>query len=57
MGCHRIWGSDNREEYRRFKINQLGEKGFRDLEIRAETYMRKDRKASLFIARQLLKEL
>ena len=55
--CHIEWGSANREEYRRFKINQLGEKKFRDLEIRAETLIKKDRKVSYLIATQLLKEL
>ena len=30
-GCHQYWGGKGREEYKEFKIKQLGKKGFRDL--------------------------
>ena len=55
--CHRFWGSDNREMYRAFKIKQLGEEGFKRLEVRAMTHGKKDRKLALMIAKQLLKNL
>ena len=42
-GCHQYWGSTDREAYRIFKIKQLGEQGFKLLQIRAETYHKKDR--------------
>lgn len=56
-GCHQIWGSDDREAYRVFKIKQLGENGFKLLQITANAYKKKDRKMSLIIAKELLKEL
>lgn len=56
-GCHVYWGSNDKEGYRNFKLKQLGEKRFNDLSIRAETYKKKDRKLSLVIAKQLLKDL
>ena len=30
-GCHRLWEKEDREAYRRFKVNQLGQDGFEDL--------------------------
>lgn len=44
MGCHRIWGSDDREAYRTFKLKQLGQKRFDTLMIQANTYHKRDRK-------------
>lgn len=55
--CHLVWGSEDREAYREFKINQLGEERHTALMIRARTYKRKDRMASFFVAKQLLKDL
>lgn len=57
MPCHRIWGSDDREAYKTFKLNQLGQKGYDALQVRANTYQKKDRKMSLLICKQLLKEV
>jgi len=57
FGCHQIWGSDDREGYRAFKIKQLGERGFKLLMVRNNTYQRKDRKMSLIVAQQLIKTL
>lgn len=54
MGCHKIWGSDNREEYRRFKIRQIGERGFQLMELKANSYCKKDRKMAWIIAKALL---
>jgi len=54
-GCHRVWGSDDREAYRDFKINQLGQEGFDRLKLRANTYHKKDRKMSLIVAKEFLK--
>ena len=53
--CHSLWGGDERVEYERFKRKQLGEKGFRDLGIRARTYCKKDRKLALIYSKRLLK--
>lgn len=53
--CHRFWGSDNREDYRAFKIKQLGQKGFDELCVRAETYMKKDRALMLMAVKELLR--
>ncbi|HOR57730.1 MAG TPA: recombination protein NinG [bacterium] len=57
FGCHRIWGSDDREAYREFKINQLGEKRFNDLVLRSNFLVKKDRKLSYLIAKKLFDNL
>ena len=44
MPCHRRWGSDDREDYRAFKLKQLGQKRFNSLLLQSNTYKRKDRK-------------
>ena len=54
-GCHQIWGSDDRESYREFKLKQLGQEGYNWLILRSNTYKKKDRKMALIIARELLK--
>ena len=41
--CHRLWGSDDREAYRFFKIRQLGEQGFQVLNVRSHLSGKKDR--------------
>ena len=56
FGCHKIWGSDDKEGYRNFKIKQLGQRGFDLLTIRANTYKKKDRKMALIVSRRLLEE-
>ena len=57
FGCHRIWGSDDREGYSHFKIKQLGKRRYNMLNIRAETYCKKDRKLALIVAKKLLQDL
>ena len=58
FGCHERWGhGDERDDYRAFKIKQLGEKRFKSLMIQAYQYKKKDRKMSLMIAKELLKTL
>lgn len=54
-GCHRAWGGDDRRLYEEFKREQLGEQGYNLLELRKNTYQKKDRKMSLIIAKELLK--
>lgn len=56
FGCHRIWGSDDKEGYRQFKIKQLGLAGFNQLQVRSNRYKKKDRKMALIIAKELLSE-
>src|SRR5690606_14145508 len=55
--CHRIWGSDDREAYRAFKIKQLGKDGFDALMVRANTTTKKDRKFQALIWKTALKEM
>lgn len=57
FGCHQEWGSDDREAYREFKLNQLGERGFNALMVRASTFKKKDRKMEHIIAKELLKSV
>lgn len=56
MGCHQIWGSEDREAYRIFKIRQLGESGYKLLCIRAESYLKKNRQAMVIAVKEMLKE-
>lgn len=55
--CHQVWGSEDRESYREFKVRQLGEKGYKALCLRANTMKKKDRAMSLIEAKALLKTL
>ena len=55
MGCHRLWASDEREEYRAFMIKRLGQDGFDSLLMRSQLYQKKDRKMAYIIAKELLK--
>lgn len=55
--CHVIWGSEDREAYRDFKVAQLGEPNFRRLKLRAAMLVKKDRKMALLQAQGLLKSL
>ncbi len=57
MACHMKWGGDEREGYRTFKIKQLGEEGFKQLDVRAHTLTKKDRKLALLKSKALLKSL
>ena len=56
MPCHRIWGSDDKEAYRDFKVKQLGKKGFQALTVEAMTIKKKDRKMAYIIAKKLFEE-
>lgn len=56
-GCHEYWGSTHREDYRQFKIRQLGERGFQLLTLQANSYQKKDRKMSYIIAKKLFESL
>lgn len=57
FGCHKLWGSDERDEYTKFKTKQLGENRMKTLELQARSYCKKDRKLSLIIAKKLLEDL
>ena len=57
MACHMIWGGDDKEGYRNFKIKQLGEEGFKRLDVRAHTLTKKDRKLALLKAKALLNSI
>jgi len=56
FGCHQAWDS-NKEDYRDFKIKQLGEEGFIKLRFRASSVCKKDRKLAKLQAEELLKLL
>lgn len=55
--CHRIWGSDDRESYRDFKISQLGEDGLVKMRVRSHQYCKRDEKLRKLQAKTLLEEL
>ena len=57
MGCHQFWGSTNREDYRAFKIKQLGQRDFDLLTIEANSYAKKDRKLAYIYWKERLEEL
>ena len=54
MACHTLWGSRDREDYRFFKIKQLGQNGFNNLLIRSKKLCKKDRALSLIKVKALL---
>jgi hypothetical protein len=56
-GCHIIYGSTNREAYRQFKINQLGQVEFDRLHLKSITTVKKDRKLMMLVVIKLLKSL
>lgn len=55
--CHTNWGSNSKEDYKQFKINQLGEKHFDLLTLRANSYHKKDYALAKIQAQALLKEV
>lgn len=54
-GCHQIWGSQDKEGYRNFKIKQIGQDRFDALMLRASMYKKKERGMELIKAREYLK--
>ncbi len=56
---HHQWlgHGDGRDEYKAFKIKQLGENGFKLLQARAFSRKKKDRKMSFIIIKALLYDL
>lgn len=58
FGCHQLWGhGDGREEYIRFKTQQLTEEGYKKLKIRAFQYRKKDDKLAIMFITQLNEDL
>lgn len=57
FGCHRIWEKEDREDYREFKVKQLGQKKFDLLQVRAYTPGKKDRKLAYLYWKQRFAEL
>ena len=57
FACHIIWGSRDREDYREFKLRQLGKQGFDLLLLKSKILKRKDRKMELIKSKILLEEL
>ena len=51
--CHQDWGGDGREEYIDFKKKQLGEKRYKELQIRANIYKKKDDKMVMLYLKTL----
>ena len=54
-GCHVLWGSKDREDYREFKIKQLGRDKFNWLLVNSKMLKKKDRKLELIKAKELVK--
>jgi hypothetical protein len=52
-----LWGGELREDYKAFKLKQLGKKRFDSLMVQHNTAKKKDRKMSLLVAKALLKTL
>lgn len=55
-GCHRFWEKEDREAYRQFKIQQLGEKRHAALQLQANSYHKKDREMEKIRWRLAIKE-
>lgn len=52
-----MWGGDGRDQYREFKIKQLGQERFDALMLRANSTGKKDEKLSYLIAKQMYEDL
>lgn len=53
--CHFKWGGDDRRLYEEFMRKRLGEKAYKNLEIRKNMYVKKDPKLVLLYVRGLYK--
>ena len=56
FGCHRIWEGPT-IEYRDFMLKKLGKKEFDKLQMRAETYKRRDDKLDVLYIQSLLDKI
>jgi hypothetical protein len=58
LPCHAFWGhGEGRDQYKAFKINQLGQERFDALDLRSHLYHKKDDAMVIFIYKKLLDEL
>lgn len=57
FSCHDKWEKEDREEYKAFKIKQLGQARFDALYVKAHTVHKKDRKMALIVAKVILEDL
>ena len=55
--CHHRWGGDDREDYRDFKLKQLGAQRFDLLKVKAKSTGKKNRALALVVVRELMKQL
>jgi hypothetical protein len=55
-GCHRIWAEEERDEYKAFMVQRLGQRGYDLLEYRKNLYKKRDDKSDLLILKAMLKE-
>jgi len=55
MGCHSFLGA-NPEDHRHWKLNQMGQRAYDLLMIKANTTQKKDRKLAAIIAKKLYEE-
>ena len=46
LPCHRRWEGEERGDYTEYMIERLGQKGFEALTLRANTYKKRDDKAT-----------
>ena len=42
LPCHRKWEGEERGDYTEYMINRLGQKGFEELTVRANTYKKRN---------------
>ena len=54
--CHRRWEGEEREDYKKYMIDRLGQDGFDKLEVAAHTYLKRDDTTTELILQQWLKE-
>ena len=55
--CHHKWGGEEREDYTEYMINRLGQKGFRELVERAESYKKRNDTETEKILKERIKAL
>ena len=57
LPCHRKWEGEERGDYTEYMLERLGQKGFESLTIRANTYKKRDDKATEARLKEKLKLL
>ena len=57
LPCHRRWEGEEREDYKNYMIDRLGQRGFDILTVMANVYKKRDDALTEFILEEKIKDL